>query len=197
LWDVAVLISPWCDLTHSFPSILQNTKTDIIRKLVFSLGIAFAGNYVDTIVEAPYGFIYKPSVLWPPPPEEFRVKTLETLSSKSISQHYADRHSSSSHKLRARDTESGGTKSLLNSFRLSNSATLTEEPQSEPHEGNESPLSPWEAARRDPKTATSVLSARQPTEVDGHRATPQRVMVVEVDGQKVELTEQIQVGAAL
>lgn len=26
----AVLISPWCDMTHSFPSILQNTATDIM-----------------------------------------------------------------------------------------------------------------------------------------------------------------------
>ena len=40
----AVLVSPWCDLTHSFPSILQNTATDIIP---------------------PYGFIHKPSTLWP------------------------------------------------------------------------------------------------------------------------------------
>ncbi|SPO23300.1 uncharacterized protein UTRI_01978 [Ustilago trichophora] len=40
----AVLISPWCDMTHSFPSILQNTATDIIP---------------------PYGFIHKPSTLWP------------------------------------------------------------------------------------------------------------------------------------
>ncbi|PWZ00471.1 alpha/beta-hydrolase [Testicularia cyperi] len=40
----AVLISPWCDLTHSFPSILENTETDIIP---------------------PYGFIHKPSTLWP------------------------------------------------------------------------------------------------------------------------------------
>ncbi|WVN87708.1 uncharacterized protein L203_102896 [Cryptococcus depauperatus CBS 7841] len=43
----AVLISPWSDLTHSFPSVLQNTATDIIP---------------------PYGFIHKPSSLWPPPP---------------------------------------------------------------------------------------------------------------------------------
>lgn len=41
-----VLISPWSDLTHSFPSILQNTKTDYIP---------------------PYSFIHRPSVLWPPP----------------------------------------------------------------------------------------------------------------------------------
>lgn len=42
----AVLISPWCDMTHSFPSIMQNTDTDIIP---------------------PYGFIHKPSTLWPVP----------------------------------------------------------------------------------------------------------------------------------
>lgn len=42
----AVLLSPWCDLTHSFPSILQNTETDIIPK---------------------YSFIHKPSTLWPVP----------------------------------------------------------------------------------------------------------------------------------
>lgn len=43
-----VLLSPWCDMTHSFPSILQNTTTDIIPK---------------------YGFIHKPSTLWPVPDE--------------------------------------------------------------------------------------------------------------------------------
>ncbi|KAG9047560.1 hypothetical protein FS837_002023 [Tulasnella sp. UAMH 9824] len=42
----AVLISPWVDLTHSFPSITQNTATDIIP---------------------PHGFIHKPSTLWPIP----------------------------------------------------------------------------------------------------------------------------------
>ncbi|KAH7931203.1 alpha/beta-hydrolase [Leucogyrophana mollusca] len=40
----AVLISPWVDLTHSFPSIMSNTATDIIP---------------------PHGFLSKPSVLWP------------------------------------------------------------------------------------------------------------------------------------
>lgn len=42
----AVLISPWVDLTHSFPSIMSNADTDIIP---------------------PYGFMHQPSVLWPPP----------------------------------------------------------------------------------------------------------------------------------
>ncbi|KAF8914168.1 Alpha/Beta hydrolase protein [Gymnopilus junonius] len=42
----AVLISPWVDLTHSFPSVMQNITTDIIPK---------------------YGFINKHSTLWPVP----------------------------------------------------------------------------------------------------------------------------------
>jgi len=43
-----VLLSPWSDLTHSFPSILQNTATDYIP---------------------PYSFVHKPSTLWPLPTE--------------------------------------------------------------------------------------------------------------------------------
>lgn len=43
----AVLISPWCDLTHSFPSCMTNAASDIIP---------------------PYGLsLHKPSPLWPPP----------------------------------------------------------------------------------------------------------------------------------
>ncbi|KAL5508275.1 hypothetical protein ACEPAH_5894 [Sanghuangporus vaninii] len=39
-----VLISPWVDMTHSFPSVMENTKTDIVP---------------------PHGFIHKPSMVWP------------------------------------------------------------------------------------------------------------------------------------
>ncbi|KAL1746689.1 Alpha/Beta hydrolase protein [Schizophyllum fasciatum] len=42
-----LLISPWCDLTHSFPSIHTNTATDVIP----DFGLSFQ----------------KPSTLWPPP----------------------------------------------------------------------------------------------------------------------------------
>ncbi|KAF9071674.1 hypothetical protein BDP27DRAFT_1418782 [Rhodocollybia butyracea] len=52
-----VLISPWCDMTHSFPSIHTNTQTDVIP---------------------PYGLsMHKPSTLWPPPDEELtnRIRT--------------------------------------------------------------------------------------------------------------------------
>lgn len=45
-----VLISPWCDLNHSFPSILTNTDTDVIPSTGLSL--------------------HKPSPLWPPPPSD-------------------------------------------------------------------------------------------------------------------------------
>ncbi|KAF8549961.1 alpha/beta-hydrolase [Imleria badia] len=45
-----VLISPWCDLTHSFPSIHTNTATDVLPLYGLSL--------------------HKPSALWPPPSEE-------------------------------------------------------------------------------------------------------------------------------
>ncbi|KAJ7929962.1 hypothetical protein B0H13DRAFT_2536479 [Mycena leptocephala] len=42
-----VLISPWVDMTHSFPSVMQNTETDIIPQ---------------------HGFLAKPSTLWPVDP---------------------------------------------------------------------------------------------------------------------------------
>ncbi|TFK55444.1 alpha/beta-hydrolase [Heliocybe sulcata] len=43
----AVLISPWVDLTHSFPSVMQNIGTDIIPS---------------------HGFMAKPSLVWPVDP---------------------------------------------------------------------------------------------------------------------------------
>ncbi|KAJ6515694.1 Alpha/Beta hydrolase protein [Mycena sanguinolenta] len=43
----AVLISPWVDLTHSFPSVMDNTERDIIPQ---------------------HGFLAKPSTLWPVDP---------------------------------------------------------------------------------------------------------------------------------
>ncbi|KAL4079158.1 hypothetical protein J3A83DRAFT_4086567 [Scleroderma citrinum] len=49
-----VLISPWCDLTHSFPSLHTNTETDVFP---------------------PYGLsLQKPSPLWPPPSYEVTHK---------------------------------------------------------------------------------------------------------------------------
>ena len=57
----AVLISPWSDLTHSFPSVLQNTKTDSASALT---------------VIPPYSFIHRPSAMWPLPQDESVRKSL-------------------------------------------------------------------------------------------------------------------------
>ncbi|KIP11336.1 hypothetical protein PHLGIDRAFT_21763 [Phlebiopsis gigantea 11061_1 CR5-6] len=55
----ATLISPWCDLTHSFPSIHTNTATDVLP---------------------PYGLsFYKPSTLWPPPSDDLNTEVRERL----------------------------------------------------------------------------------------------------------------------
>jgi len=50
----AMLISPWVDLMHSFPSIVQEGRSDYIP---------------------PYGFHHRPSLAWPPP----TVEDLERL----------------------------------------------------------------------------------------------------------------------
>ncbi|KAG1746357.1 hypothetical protein EDB19DRAFT_1631628 [Suillus lakei] len=75
-----ILISPWCDLTHSFPSIHTNTATDVIPVY----GLSFQ----------------KPSPLWPPPSDEMtstvhsglrkRIRQMIRLESKQ------DKHEASS-----------------------------------------------------------------------------------------------------
>ncbi|KAJ3572100.1 hypothetical protein NP233_g3309 [Leucocoprinus birnbaumii] len=57
-----ILISPWCDLTHSFPSIHINTTTDILPPT----GLSF----------------HKPSILWPPPPHEISARVHASLRQK-------------------------------------------------------------------------------------------------------------------
>jgi acetyl esterase/lipase len=59
-----VLISPWCDLTHSFPSIYENTVTDLLPTTGMS--------------------IHKPSSLWPPPSEEMTQSMRQSLTKKIL-----------------------------------------------------------------------------------------------------------------
>ncbi|KAF7315080.1 Abhydrolase-3 domain-containing protein [Mycena indigotica] len=54
-----VLVSPWCDLSHSFPSIHTNTATDVIPEY----GLSFQ----------------KPSSLWPPPSEDMSRRVHASL----------------------------------------------------------------------------------------------------------------------
>ncbi|TIB18941.1 hypothetical protein E3P92_00289 [Wallemia ichthyophaga] len=58
----SIHISPWCDLSHSFPSVLSNYETDVIPK---------------------YGFVHKPSTLWPPPSEELLQRTRQHIKSST------------------------------------------------------------------------------------------------------------------
>ena len=67
------MVSPWLDLTHSFPSILQNTATDIIP---------------------PYGFMHKPSVMWPPPSADEQARIQGYTSISAIRERQADRQNS-------------------------------------------------------------------------------------------------------
>ena len=48
-----ILLSPWCDLTHSFPSVAGDGN----------------GDYIP-----PHGFHHKPSMAWPPPPSDVSKK---------------------------------------------------------------------------------------------------------------------------
>ena len=71
----AILISPWVDLTHSFPSVSANSKFDYIPA---------------------HGFIHKPSLAWPPVNEEERLKigleaTREQARRKSVGQNAGKR----------------------------------------------------------------------------------------------------------
>lgn len=64
-----ILISPWCDLTHSFPSIHTNTATVILDLSPHCIVVLTHGIYQDVLPT--YGLsIHKPSALWPPPSEE-------------------------------------------------------------------------------------------------------------------------------
>ncbi|KAI0772028.1 alpha/beta-hydrolase [Trametes elegans] len=67
----AVLISPWVDLTHSFPSVMKNAETDIIP---------------------PHGFIHKPSTLWPvhPKPEGGYTRVVTTRTNPPPQPGHAD-----------------------------------------------------------------------------------------------------------
>ncbi|KAH9020633.1 Alpha/Beta hydrolase protein [Lactarius pseudohatsudake] len=55
----AVLVSPWCDMHHSFPSIFLNVDTDIVP----ATGLT----------------THKPSLLWPPPPDDVNLQVRELL----------------------------------------------------------------------------------------------------------------------
>ena len=74
-----MLVSPWCDLHHSFPSIFLNADT--VRSSIScrtDWTERFRGACQD-IVPATGLTIYKPSPLWPPPPVNVNLQVHELL----------------------------------------------------------------------------------------------------------------------
>ncbi|GAA5922423.1 uncharacterized protein JCM15063_003299 [Sporobolomyces koalae] len=163
-----ILLSPWCDLTHSFPSILQNTETDI---------------------PPPFGFsLFKPSTLWPPPPPEFRQRA-------------------------AHSTSYDGLKAAAHAFSSSHghSATATETGEATPASTRRHPHLARKAHKKGLELAHAVedLPEADPQEAENHATQSQaaagsskegkgeigEVIKVEIDGEQVELADQIQLYA--
>ncbi|ETW83742.1 Esterase/Lipase [Heterobasidion irregulare TC 32-1] len=77
----AVLISPWVDLTHSFPSVMSNTHSDIIP---------------------PHGFVHKPSTTWPVEPianGSNRIRVTDTKTNPPPGPGHADTLSPTPHRM--------------------------------------------------------------------------------------------------
>lgn len=183
-----VLISPWLDLTHSFPSILQNTATDIIP---------------------PYGFMHKPSVLWPPPPTEVQSDIKTYTSPEAIKEREASESSKPSSiqslsSLLISPLSSGSNRSSLKSP-LSSASTngskvnlpmnsnrqvLTEEPESvddlQGYHGKDA-----DAQGGKPAGKHGLAADREKQQ----QAEPDELIQIKVDGADVELREQIQMYA--
>jgi len=79
-----VLISPWCDLTHSFPSVHTNTSTVrfLFRMNALALIIKMRDFGFQDILPV-YGLaLHKPSTLWPPPSNEMTHHVHASLRSR-------------------------------------------------------------------------------------------------------------------
>lgn len=77
----AVLVSPWCDLHHSFPSIFLNTDT-VSTSSSPSECLSSEQPHVlfgQDVVPATGLTLFKPSPLWPPPPDDVYLKVHDHL----------------------------------------------------------------------------------------------------------------------
>ncbi|KAI0089132.1 alpha/beta-hydrolase [Irpex rosettiformis] len=187
----AVLISPWVDMTHSFPSVMKNTPTDIIP---------------------PHGFIHKPSPIWPPEPapKGQRSRAIPTQTNPPPEPGHADTLNPSSSRLKEQvnqrleqAVEQGRPKDEAN---IVNTADLREENvrdqkgmlrhsleyQDGPDIGKPLPSSCGEAgsSTRDTHTGIEdVLSTKL------WEPKPPKVLMKDPDAQPLELTGQIQLYA--
>ncbi|KAG5294322.1 lipase/esterase [Histoplasma ohiense] len=134
----AILLSPWVDLTHSFPSVSGDGH----------------GDYVPS-----YGFIHRPSLSWPPPNTD-EIDTI--MKAEETRVNGGSRTSSSVH------GHDNSTKAARRSFRGGTSLTHSKETSV----GHRSDTS----------------SIYEPHEIFHNR---NRTLKVEIDGQLVELKDQI------
>ncbi|GJN91644.1 hypothetical protein Rhopal_004667-T1 [Rhodotorula paludigena] len=169
----AMLISPWGDLTHSFPSILENTETDI---------------------PPPYGFgIFKPSTLWPPPPKEFRKRAEQSTSLAGLKD-AARRYQNSSSGSQSREASSASSDSHQHKHRFGSLAT-----HRKAHELADAvqqlPDDKPQAAEQHDTAGAGAASHERKGEDEQHKAEVAEVITVKVDGEEVKLVDQIQLYA--
>ncbi|KAM0755605.1 alpha/beta-hydrolase [Meredithblackwellia eburnea MCA 4105] len=147
----AMLISPWCDLTHSFPSILTNTETDVVP---------------------PYGFLFKPSTLWPPPPADFQERANRSTSLDGVKEAQAKKEQKKQHSPLA---------SIFNADKKGKDLAKNVA-------GDGTDLSSTDPLGGDPKRAEGDVKGGETAEV-GH------ILKIKVDGEEVEVRDQIQLYA--
>ncbi|TGO65967.1 hypothetical protein BOTNAR_0071g00040 [Botryotinia narcissicola] len=105
----AILISPWVDLTHSFPSVAADNPLDYIP---------------------PHGFHHRPSPAWPPPNADDLADIKRGLSNSASKRERKATISKQSEK----DAVRGFTSDAVPSLEAHNNAAATE-PSSNKHEG--------------------------------------------------------------
>jgi acetyl esterase/lipase len=117
----AVLISPWVDPTHSFPSVAQDSNFDYIP---------------------PHGFMQKPSPSWPPPNDD----EMQAIAESAISQVASHSLPGDSTHQKQKSVEQEATQGLAvyhhsadNEVARANSDILTDHPDPEPRAGNAIP----------------------------------------------------------
>lgn len=190
----AILISPWCDLTHSFPSILENTETDIPRTSISPLFLV--AMLIRSPFAAPYGFgVFKPSTLWPPPPPEFRHRAAQSTTVEGLKAAASKYQNGSSSPKRNGSGEQHAHHfaNLTTHNKAHELADAVERlPESDPkkaekHVGNGGGNGP------DDKLGSSKQKGS--TQGGQNKAEVAEVIKVKVDGEEMELEDQIQLYA--
>lgn len=165
-------------MTHSFPSILENTETDIPREPLDAL-LLNQDHAHPYPAAAPYGFgIFKPSTLWPPPPPEFRKRAAESTSLEGLKE--------------ASTTDPQAAAALNGDWASSDHPHLPK-PFLQ-HHGLSHKKTSGAADAQSPDAGGSGLNDEK-QQSGQYKAEIADVIKVKVDGKEVELADQIQLYA--